>query len=201
MAPLPPDIVNAIRGLLFYSSFDQIEMAYLKSVPDPADYVRQAEISVRKQNGIAPDEPIPPVEYDEHGDPSNDFHDDIAQLARELASTQNILVGSFTIALFHFIERKANQWLAVRHYEHLDVMNWLKTQGSTPDEHALAELQLVTNTLKHGPGRSASALFLLNPGLFDPVERLKPGFVPSDERLIVTKAMLDRYFDAAKTMI
>lgn len=199
MTVLPGQVQLDIRRFLFERGFERLEQAYRSSVKSPANFQMEAEGIIRRQNGIPVGTPIPPVVVDDDGIPSNDYHDDISMLVDEFDSTHMILVESFTIALFHFWEKQANNWLGVKYYSHSATMSWLKANNSTPHEADLNKLKLIVNAKKHGEGESANALFNLDPTLFWGHGAV--GFVPSDRNFALTMPMLDGFFASVKNSV
>jgi hypothetical protein len=194
-------ILIKLYGLIFEAGFEELSRAYHTSINMHADRKADAEATVRRRYRMTPDEVIPEVEYDEHGEPSHDFWEDVSEVEREADSTAQIIRTAFLNGLCHFWEKHSNRWISRQAYDHKKVMAWLKRQGYSPDDEALKDLELAANCAKHGPGKSASQLLARRPDLFTIPEIINHPLAPfkaSDESLNIDGKALQAFFDVVR---
>lgn len=188
---------NIVLGNTFEFGFEEISRAYHTTLKAQAELETSAELTVRKRYKLAPKEAVPEVEYDEDGQPSFDFWEEVGELKDEAESATRIIRSAFLIALFHFWERHSNRWVRRKEYHHETVMAWLKAQGYEPNEALLKDLHLAANCAKHGPGASCKGLFDRCSDLFDQGKiGAFPAFEPNDKNLKINSVTLQAFFDA-----
>ena len=151
---------------LFRFGFEELHRAFVSTSKEFDQPMASAEESVRRRYGLGPEDPVPPVEYDDVGVPSHDFWEEVGELIDETKSTSKVIRLAFLISLFHFWERHSNRWVEKPAYNHQLVMEWLRSRGLTPDAAAIKALELAANCAKHGPGPSCNALFAQRPRPF-----------------------------------
>lgn len=121
---------------------------------------------------------------------------------QHLAAILPPIYEAFTIALFHFWEKKVTLLGGekVRKggvYDHGRAIGFLKTQGWTPDAGALTLLQLTANVAKHSSGTSATRLVALKPSFFSPEAQRSLDLV-GHETLRLTHDILHTFFIAVE---
>jgi hypothetical protein len=106
---------------------------------------------------------------------------------------------SFTIALFHFWEKKVKQFGGSAvvdgngHYNHDRAMGFLKQSGWNPDPKSLYILQLTANVAKHSSGSSAEKLLSISPSSFTKAALQDHGLA-GHETLVLTHDLLHKFF-------
>lgn len=189
----------AVYDWLYEYGFIEMEAAYRATMDSLQARHDDVEARARTYHGLKPDEPVPDPVYDDEGDAPWEFWEEVGEQQRGIRRSADIVRMSFAVALFHYFEKHAADWVPViKGKDHLqEVENWLTCRGFTPEMATIRELKLVANILKHGPGDSAKRLFKIHPEMFEQVDLgPKINFKPSDKNLIITKENLERYFRA-----
>jgi hypothetical protein len=107
----PPQIRSALLGTIFEFGFGEISRAYHTMLSAQAKMVAGPEAIVRQRYGMASEEAVPEVEYDDDGPASFDFWEEVGEIEGEAESATRIVRAAFLIALFHFWEKHSNRWV------------------------------------------------------------------------------------------
>ena len=182
--------IGQLEAFLFRTDLELLRRAFRASCQTLVAERERAEADVRKLYGLGPSDPWP-----EDDEANADFGEEIGARQDSAEDALNEIVIAFTMTLFHFWERRCNRWLAVHYYDGAKVQAALNAVGLPTWDHRVVQLQLVANALKHGNGKSCTALFDAYPALFAS-DGTSPGPVADAEAIRVSAALWEEWASA-----